>query len=141
MTKIITFIKPKGMKQYICCFLQHQILKVLKRINHVEYCYHVKQFILVSANSYCNFHALFIYSVLYFPLWTSTLYFPCFSSFFIDCNAGAVHSSSDLSLFRKRSIMGQLNVKVATTENEERHTLSKILYIAFQNAFSKKALH
>ena len=31
MTKIITSIKPKGMKQYLCCFLQYQILKAQKR--------------------------------------------------------------------------------------------------------------
>ena len=30
------------------------------------------------------FHILFISYVLYFPLWTSTLYFPCFPFFFID---------------------------------------------------------
>ena len=34
LTKIIMFIKPKGRKQYICCFLQNQILKAQKRINH-----------------------------------------------------------------------------------------------------------
>ena len=77
------FIKPKGRKQYICYFLQYQILKAQKLINHYEYSYHVKQFILASANSYCNFYILFIYYVLYFPLWTSTLYFPSFT-FFID---------------------------------------------------------
>ena len=85
--------------------LQHQILRLKKSINHDEYCYHVKQFILTSANSYCNFHILFMYYVLYFPLsnsycnfhilfiyyvlhfplGTSTLYFLCFSFFLIDC--------------------------------------------------------
>ena len=81
-TKIITFIKPKGRKQYTCCLLQYQILKAQKRINHDEYWCHVKQFILASA---CNFHILFKYYVLYFPLWTSTLYFPCFPFVLIDC--------------------------------------------------------
>ena len=85
--------------------LQHQILRSKKSINHDEYCYHVKQFILTSANSYCNFHILFMYYVLYFPLsnsycnfhilfiyyvlhfplGTSTLYFLCFSFFLIYC--------------------------------------------------------
>ena len=49
--------------------------------------------------------------------------------------AGAVHSN-DLSLFGKRSIIGQLNVKVAATENEEQYTLINIIYIGFQNPFS-----
>ena len=31
-----------------------------------------------------NFHIFVIYNVLYFPLWNSTLYFPCFPFFFID---------------------------------------------------------
>ena len=68
MTKTVTLIKPKGRKQCICCFLQYQILTVQKHINHDEYWYHVKQFTLVSANSYRNFHILFLYYVLYFPL-------------------------------------------------------------------------
>ena len=42
----------------------------------------------------------------------------------------------DSSLFRKRSIMGQLNVHAAAAENEEQHTLSNIIYIAFQNSYS-----
>ena len=50
--------------EYIWLFLQHQISKAQKWINHDEYCYHVKQFILSSANSYCNFHILFICYVL-----------------------------------------------------------------------------
>ena len=57
--------------------LQHQILKAQKSLNHDEYCYHIKQFILTSANSYYA-------HVLYFRLETSTLYFPCLSFFFID---------------------------------------------------------
>ena len=61
-------MKPKGRKEYVYCFLQYQILKAQKRINQDEYCYHVKQFILVSANSYCHFYILFRYYVLYFPL-------------------------------------------------------------------------
>ena len=68
MTKVITFVKSEGRKQYICSFLQYQILKAQKRINHDEYCYHVKQFILESEKLYCNFHILFICYVLYFPL-------------------------------------------------------------------------
>ena len=64
--------------------LQHQILKAQKSLNHDEYCYHIKQFILTSANSYCNFDTLSIYYALYFSLGTSTLYFPYFSFFFID---------------------------------------------------------
>ena len=102
--------------------LQHQNLKAQKSLNHDEYCYHIKQFVLTSAKSYCNFHILFIYYVLYFPLGTSTLNFPCFSFFFIDrtwkLKADAVHLS-DSSLFRKRSIIGQLNVRAATAEYQE----------------------
>ena len=43
-----------------------------KHINQNEYCNHVKQFILASANSYCNFQFFFICYVLYLLLWTST---------------------------------------------------------------------
>ena len=57
--------------------LQHQILKAQKSLNHDKYCYHIKQFILTSANSYCT-------HVLYFSLESLTLYFPCLSFFFID---------------------------------------------------------
>ena len=64
--------------------LQHQILKAQKSFNHDEYCYHIKQFTMTSANSYCSIHILFIYYVLYFPLWTSTLYFQYVPFFFID---------------------------------------------------------
>ena len=81
MTKMITFIKPKGRKQYMWCFLQYQILRGQNVINYDEYCCHVKQVILASANSYCNFHIFFIYCVLYFPVWTSKLYFPYFLLF------------------------------------------------------------
>ena len=48
---------------------------------------------------------------------------------------GAVHSS-DSSLFRKRSIMCQLNVQATTGENEDQRTLSNIIFIAFQNSYS-----
>ena len=58
--------------------LQHKILKAQKSLNRGEYSYHVKQFILTSANSYYT-------HVLYFPLENSTLYFLCLSFFFIDC--------------------------------------------------------
>ena len=70
----------------------YQLLKAQKCINHDGYWYHLKQFILASGNSYCNFHILFIYYVLYFPLQTSTLYFPCFRFFFIDRNLKQVLS-------------------------------------------------
>ena len=83
MTKIITFIKSRGRKQYTSYFLQYQILKAQKRINHGENWYQVKQSILASVNRYCNFHILFIYYVLYFALGTFTLYFPCFPSFLL----------------------------------------------------------
>ena len=39
---------------------------------------------LVLTYSYCNFHILSIYHVLYFPLWTSAFYFPWFSFYFTD---------------------------------------------------------
>ena len=49
--------------------------------------------------------------------------------------AGAIHSSHS-SLFRKMSIIGQLQVQTATAENEKQYTLSNIIYIAFQNSYS-----
>ena len=50
MTKIIKFIKSRGRKQYTSYFLQYQILKAQKRINHGENWYQVKQSILASVN-------------------------------------------------------------------------------------------
>ena len=106
--------------------LQHQILRAQKSLNHDEYCYHIKQFILTSANSYCNFHILFTYYVLYFPLANSycnfhilfiyyALHFPLGTStlnfhvsvflYWSHLKADAVHLS-DSSLFRTRSIIG-----------------------------------
>ena len=49
--------------------------------------------------------------------------------------AGTVHSNNS-SLFRKRSIISQLNVPAATAENEEQYTLSNIIYIGFQNSYT-----
>ena len=121
LNKIITFIKPKGGKQYICCFLQYQILKAQEHINDGEWCDHVNQFILEPANSYCNFHILFIYYVLYFPLCTShsTSIFP-FLFYWSHLKVGAV-PSKDSPLFRKSLTIGQLNVQSATAENEEQY--------------------
>ena len=45
----------------------------------------------------------------------------------------AVHLS-DPSLFRKRSIIGQLNLQAATAGNQEQYTLSNKMYIALQNS-------
>ena len=108
----------------------------------------LKQFILASANSYCKFHIFLIYNVLYFSLWTSTPYFLCFPFFFIDrlsmfsfpfcwshLKAETAHLVNS-SLFRKRSIIGQLNVTAETADNEEQYTLSKIIYIEFQDSYS-----
>ena len=50
--------------------------------------------------------------------------------------AFAIAHSSNSSLFRKRSIIGQLNVPAATAENEEQYTFSNIIYIGFQNSYS-----
>ena len=49
-------------------FLTISNVKSAKRINHEGHWYHVKHFILASANSYCHFHILDIYYILYFPL-------------------------------------------------------------------------
>ena len=43
--------------------------------------------------------------------------------------------SSNSSLFRKRSIIGQLNIPAATAENEEQYTFSEIIYIGFLTLF------
>ena len=138
MTKIIKFKKSKGKKKCIRCFLQHQTLKSKICINHDGYCYHVKQFILASENSYCNFHILFIYYVLYFPLRTTALYFSCFSFFFIDCTWKQVLSILQAihSCFTKGRSWVSTNVQTETEENEERYTLSNIIYIAFRNSYS-----
>ena len=138
MIRITTSIKPKGRKQYASCFSQHQILKTQERIIHEEQCYQINQFILASANSYRNFHMLFIYCVLYFPLCTFSLYFPClallllFFFFFWIALESRCCQSSDFSLFHKSPTIGQLNVQAVTAENEEQYTLSTTIYIAFQ---------
>ena len=64
-------------------FLAISNLKSTKRMNQDEYCYHVKQIILASANSYFNFHILVVCYVLYFPLRDFTLYFSCRPFFFL----------------------------------------------------------
>ena len=53
--------------------------------------------------------------------------------------AGTVHLR-DSSLFRKRSIMGQVNVQAATTENQEQYTLSNIIHTLFFEVFLDKQL-
>ena len=70
--------------------------------------------------------------MLYFPFWTSTVCFPCFP-FFIDRTWKQVLSIQTIYPW---SIIGQLNVKVAATENEEQCTLINIICIGFQNPFS-----
>ena len=81
--------------------LQHQILKAKKR--HGEYCYHIKQFILTSANPYYNFHILFIYYILYFPLGTCTLFFHVSLSFLLI----ALESMQSISVIYTYFVKGQ----------------------------------
>ena len=134
MTKIITFIKQKEENNTYAVF--YNITMSTNRINWNEYYYHVKQFILVSANSYCNFH-IFSYTMYYnfhCELPHCTFMFP-FLFHWSHIKAGAVHSS-DSSLFCKKSIINQLNIQAVTAENKEQYTLSNIVYIAFQNSYS-----
>ena len=94
---------------------------------------HVKQFILESENSYCNFHILFyILSIVNFH---TVLYMFSFLFYWLHLKKGTVYSSSS-SLFRKRSIIGQLNVPAATAENGEQYFFSKVICIGFQNSYS-----
>ena len=130
MTKIITFIIPKGRKQYIRCFLQYQILK---RMNHDEYnaipwTSLFWQHMVITI----FFH---IHYVLGFPICTFTLYFPCFPFFFYwsHLKTAVVHSSES-SLFHKLLI----KVQAATAENEEQCTLSNKIYFIFQNSHPLK---
>ena len=97
-----------------------------------EYCYHVNQFIFAAAKTYCNFHILFMYCSLYFPLRTFTLHFLCFFFFFIDRHSKAVAVNQTIYLcFCKRSTICKLNVQAATAVDEEQYTLSNIIYITF----------
>ena len=126
MANIITFLKPNGRKQYICSFLQYQILKAQKHVNQDEYCHHVKQFILASANLHCNFH-FFSYTMYYtFHCELPHCTFLVSLSFLLIARESryTVHSSNSSSL-RKSSIIGQLNVPAAAAENEEQYTFSK----------------
>ena len=93
--EILTCIKQYGkteikntMKNTYAVFLRYEILKVQWRINVVEYCYSLYQFILPSANSYCYFHIVFMCLALYFPMFT--LHIPCFPFFLIDHNQNQV---------------------------------------------------
>ena len=79
------FYKTKSKETIYMLFLTISNLKSTKHMNQDEYCYHVKQIILASANSYFNFHILVVYYVPYFPLRDSTLYFSCRPFFFFDC--------------------------------------------------------
>ena len=117
--------------------LQHQILKAQKSLNHDEYCYHIKQFILTSANSYCNFHILSIYYVLYFPLGTSTLYFPCFSFFFIDHTWKQMLSISVVNpcFVKGRSFVSWTH-KLQQLKIKSNTPCINIMYTAFQNSYS-----
>ena len=67
-----------------------------------------------------------IYTVYFHTLLSMLL----FLFYWSQLKAGAVHSS-DSSLFRKMSIIGQLQVQAVTAENEKQYTLSNIIYIAF----------
>ena len=62
-----------------------------------------------------------------------------FLFYWSNLKAGAAHLS-DSSLFRKRSIVGQLNVQAATTENQEQYTLSNIIHTLFFEVFLDKPL-
>ena len=73
-----------------------------------------------------------LYTV-YFHTALSTFSFLFYWSHF---KAGVVHSS-DSSLFRKMSIIGQLQVQAARAENEEQYTLSKQVFFDKQ-VFSKR---
>ena len=57
----------------------------------------------------CNFYILFLYYVLYFPLWTFSLHFPCFPCFFTDCTwklkASTVHSKIHSCFIKGRSLV------------------------------------
>ena len=97
-----------------------------KCINHEEYWFHVKQFILVSANSYFNFHILFRYIMYYtfhceLPHYTVHVSLPFL---LIHLKAGTVHSGNS-------SVIVQSNLPAATTD-----TAQKIKF-SIQDFFSK----
>ena len=79
---------------------------------------------------------LFLTYLLYFPLCTPHYTFHVSLLFYWSHLTVGTVPSSDSSLFRKSSTIGQLNVHAAAAENEEQYTLSNILYIAFQNSYS-----
>ena len=90
---------------------------ISKLILQFPYSFHILSTIL----SIVNFHTvLSMFSLLFY---CSHL------------KAGTVYSSN-LSLFRKRSIISQLNVRAATAENEEQDIYSNIIYIGFQDLYS-----
>ena len=100
----------------------HQILKAQKSLNHEEYYYHTKQFIIISAHSYCNIHYPYTFHVLCIILsiinFHTVLFMFLFLFDWLHLKVDAIHLS-DSSLFRKRSIKGHLNVQAVTAENEE----------------------
>ena len=92
---------------------------------------HVNQFIVESASLYCNFHISYIYHILYFPLCTSTLYFPYFSFFLLMALESRCRPIKRFILVSKK--FDHRSVKRTTAKNRERYTLSNIVHIAFQN--------
>ena len=114
MTKIISFIEPKGMNQHIYCFLQYQILNAQERINYSEYCYHVKQYsviseiILFSYTMHYTFHCELLHCNFQISL-----------SFLLIALESRYCPFKDSSLFCKRSIIDQLILLAATTENKK----------------------
>ena len=86
-----------------------------KCINHEEYWFHVNQFILVSANSYFNFHILFRYIMYYtfhceLPHYTVHVSLPFL---LIHLKAGTVHSGNS-------SVIGQSNLPAVTTDTAQK---------------------
>ena len=113
--------------------LQHQILKAQKSLNHDKYCYHI---LFWHQQTHIVISIYFSYIILSIGNFHAVLSMFLFLYYWSHLKADAFHLS-DSSLFRKKSIIGQLNVQAATAENQEKYIfLSNIMYIAFQNSCS-----
>ena len=113
----------------------HQILKAQKSLNHQEYCYHTKQFIMTSAHSYCNIHYPYTFHMLCIILsivnFHTVLSMFLFLFYWLHLKADAIHLSDSSCFVKGRSV----ERTSCNSWKWRAYTLSNIMYIAFQNSY------
>ena len=83
---------------------------------------------------------IYVHILKWFSHWTPLTAFLIWSTLaFLKYHTSRTYGGGRTTLrlnLAKRSIIGQLNVPVATVENQEQYTLSNIVYNGFQNFYS-----